>query len=348
MAARQGANTARLATRSGASTRRKSQEERRPTTSRMAPARTPSRTCQHALAEANESYPTGATVAISGLTQQAGLNGMHVKVLDFERGKHKVRILASGAKLRVKPLNLRAVCSGDGDGAECPGCDEDHGGSSASDVESPPRQASRSTKRTYVLTNSSAKNEGAESDSASSSDSGSPRRSDPIRRPQRQRAECKERVRQLSMVGALLGLCLLGLRTLQTRQSPPESLLPPLPPPPTARLASLRPPPHARRPRPSPPQPPPLSSLPYTSPPPPPTPPPPPPDRLPLAPPPPPPPPPPPLPPPPPPSSPPLQPPPSPFPAPPPLAVVDRLNLRYRSAVLGSSALGEVGVIIPP
>ena len=242
----------------------------------------------------------------------------------------------------MKPLNLRAVGSGGCDGTSArPGCDEDHGGSSsASDVEAPPRQANRSTKRAYVLTNNFAKNEGAESDSASNSDSGSPRRSDPSRGPRRQRAECKARLRQLSMVGALSGLCLLGLRTLLARQVPPESPLPPLPPPPpTARFASLRPPPaphrHARRPRPSPPQSSPLSSLPFTSPPPP-APSPPPPDRLPLAPPPPPPPPPPPLPPPPPPCPPPLQPPPSQLPAPPPLPVVDRLNLRYRSSVLGT------------
>ena len=58
----------------------------------MAPARKPSRKCQHVSAEADESYPTGATVAITGLTQQAGLNGMHVVVLDFKHGKHKVAL----------------------------------------------------------------------------------------------------------------------------------------------------------------------------------------------------------------------------------------------------------------
>ena len=56
----------------------------------MAPPSKPSTKRQQAPAGANESYPIGTTVTITGLSQQAELNGMQAVVLDFDRGRHKV------------------------------------------------------------------------------------------------------------------------------------------------------------------------------------------------------------------------------------------------------------------
>ena len=70
----------------------------------MAPPRKPSTKRQQAPAGANESYPIGTTVTITGLTQQAELNGMQAVVLDFDRGRHKVaHTLALTLALTLRP-----------------------------------------------------------------------------------------------------------------------------------------------------------------------------------------------------------------------------------------------------
>ena len=84
----------------------------KPARPRLDPPRTSTRGARAVAAPCAASstpLPIGAAVVVSGLKQRADLNGMEAVVLDFDRGKHLVRMAKSGAKLRLKPPYLCAI-----------------------------------------------------------------------------------------------------------------------------------------------------------------------------------------------------------------------------------------------